>query len=100
MNQSKESKNNSNRYLNFLEFLTEIIAWLAIVAFISFFSGIIGLITYLIISGEIGYIIAIIIGGVGVISSIIYASYIWKTKGTVNFISNSSWTYNNTDIED
>ena len=93
----KEVRENSNKYIVFLELATEIIAWFAIVISLSFFGGILAGILYLIIAGKPGLIIAAIISGTGVIASIIYACYIWKTKGTVNFISNSSSKYNNTD---
>jgi len=91
----KEIRENSNKYIAFLELATEIIAWFAIVISLSFFAGILAGILYLIISGKLGLIIAVIIATIGVATSIIYACYIWKTKGTVNFISNSSWKYNN-----
>lgn len=97
---ARELSKNSNGYITFLELLAEIIAWFAIVVSLSFFSGIIGGIIYLISSGKLGLIIAIIITGIGVVTSIIYACYVWKTKGTVNFISNSSWKYNNRDNPD
>ncbi len=95
--QSKEPDEVSNKYIVFLELLTEVIAWFAIVVSLSFFAGIISFIILLLISGQSGFIIAMIILGLGVVTSIIYASYIWKTTGTVNFISNSSWKYNNVD---
>ena len=98
--ESKESREDSNTFIVFLELLTETLAWFAIVISLSFFAGIIGFIMYLIISGKLGLIIGIVIGSAGVITSFIYACYIWKTSGTVNFISNSSWRNRNTNIEE
>ena len=93
--ESNDNELNSNKFINFLQLFTEVMAWIFIVISLSFFTGLISIIVYLIISGKSGFVIALIIEILGVFTSIFYACYIWKTKGTVNFISNSSWKYNN-----
>jgi len=85
-----------DRYFKVLEYLTEVTAWLVIVISLSSFSGLVAFLIHLFIPGNLGITIAWLFFIAGIISSIVYAIYVWRKKGTVNFISNSSWRYNDT----
>ena len=84
-----ELKSSEEKVFTFLENLSEFIGGLVIVVSLSTFSALIGLIIYIIVRERIGFILMIIVFGIGVVFSIFYALHIWRTKGTVNFISNT-----------
>jgi hypothetical protein len=77
---------------NVFEYITEIIGWLQIVAS-PLLTGLgIGAFIYFSDPTLLRLIIAIIISTIGLVIGIIWANKIWKTKGTVWFISQVSAT--------
>lgn len=91
---NQETLKPEDRYFKLLETVCEIVGWCVIVISLSAFAALIAFLLYLFIKGNTGIAIACTIFVLGAITSIIYACYIWRTKGTVNFISNSSWKNN------
>jgi len=73
--------------MKILEWITSFFAWLQIVASPLFFGLVIGFIVYGIYPNTIGLISGIAIAAAGLVTGIIFATKIWKKKGTVNFIS-------------
>ena len=71
-----------------------IIAWLQIVASPTLFALIISAIIYFKNPTQTNLIIAIAIIFLGLIVGILYANKIWKTKGTMWFVSQISATLN------
>ena len=90
-NNQGKTTNSENRFFNLLDNLSELAGWLIIVISLSTLFATISTLIYLFIKGNIGLIIASIVFGIGFISSILYACYIGRTKGTIQLISNSSW---------
>jgi len=76
--------------MKILEWLTSFIAWLQIVASPLFFGLIIGLVVYEIYPTAIGLILGIAVANLGLVVGIIFATKIWKKRGTVDFISRVS----------
>lgn len=74
---------------NFFQLMTEVFAWLQIAASPFLIGLAIGVIIYILKSDKTGLIIAISIAALGLITGIIWATKIWKKKGTVDFISRS-----------
>jgi hypothetical protein len=67
--------------------ITEVFGWLQIVAS-PFLAGlIIGGIVYLAKRDAIGLTIGIIIASIGLVVGIVWATKVWRRKGTVNFMS-------------
>ena len=72
--------------MKFLKYLTEIIAWIQIAAS-PFLAGlVIGGIVYLAKRDALGLTIAMIIVSTGLIAGIVWATNVWRKKGTVNFM--------------
>jgi hypothetical protein len=71
----------------FLKFITEFFAWLQIAASPALTGIIIGGIIYGVKRDIVGLVIAIIVASLGIIAGIIWATKIWKKKGTVEFMS-------------
>lgn len=76
--------------MNILKWLTSFIAWLQIVASPLFTGIIIGFFIYVFFPGKTGLIIGIIVTAAGLITGIIFATRVWKKKGTVEFMSEIS----------
>lgn len=76
--------------MKILECLTSFIAWLQIVASPLFFGLIIGLVIYGIYPTNIGLILGVAVATLGLVIGIIFATKIWKKRGTVDFISRVS----------
>lgn len=74
----------------FFEKITEIIVWIQIVASPTLICFAIGAIIYFMNPGDTNLIIAICLILLGLVGGIVYANRIWKTKGTVWFISRVS----------
>lgn len=69
------------------QLITEVFGWLRIVAS-PFLAGlIIGGIVYLSRRDSIGLAIGIIVAFIGLVVGIVWATKVWRRKGTVNFIS-------------
>jgi hypothetical protein len=77
---------------NVFEYITEIIGWLQIVASPLLIGLGIGAFIYFSDQTLLRLIIAIIISTIGLVIGIIWANKIWKTKGTVWFMSQVSAT--------
>lgn len=67
--------------------MTEVLGWLQIVASPLFIGLGIGAFVYFLNPTFTTRLIAISIGFIGLIIGIIWATKIWKTKGTINFIA-------------
>ena len=72
------------------EWITSFFAWLKIVAFPSFFGAILGLIVFGNYPTTIGLIFGIAIATLGLTIGIIFATRIWKKRGSIDFISRVS----------
>ncbi|WP_264520642.1 hypothetical protein [Flavobacterium sp. N1994] len=72
------------------EFIAEIIVWFQIVMSPTLICFAIGSIIYFMNPGETNLIIAIGLIFIGLVGGILYANKIWRTKGTVSFISRVS----------
>ncbi|MFC0776380.1 hypothetical protein [Terrimonas alba] len=69
------------------ELFTEIVGWLQIVAS-PFLTGLaIGLIIYFSSQNKAGFIIAILVATIGLITGIVWANRVWKKQGTIHFMS-------------
>ena len=68
-------------------FITEALGWLQIVASPLVAGLIIGGLVYLAKRDTIGLTIGIIIASIGLVVGIVWATKVWRTKGTVNFMS-------------
>ena len=75
---------------NFFEIMTEIFGWLQIVLFPFFIASVIGFFVYTSNPNITRFILGIFIAFIGLIAGIIWATRIWKKKGTINFISRVS----------
>jgi hypothetical protein len=69
------------------KWITSIIAWLQIVASSLFIGIVIGFIVYYNIPSITGLVLGIVISAIGLIIGIVWASRVWKKRGTVEFIS-------------
>ena len=76
--------------MKILEWITSFLAWLQIVASPLFFGLILGLVVYGIFPNTVGLIFGIAIATLGLTLGIIFATRIWKKRGTVDFISRVS----------
>ena len=76
--------------MKILEWITSFFAWLQIVASPLFFGLILGLVVYGIFPNTVGLIFGIAIATLGLTLGIIFATRIWKKRGTVDFISRAS----------
>ncbi len=70
-----------------LETLSEIISWIEIAISPTLIGAILGFLFFLKFKNSNGIIGGIIILLIGVIIGVIWATRIWKTKGTSNFMS-------------
>jgi multisubunit Na+/H+ antiporter MnhC subunit len=75
---------------NFFDYLTEAIGWVQIVISLLVLAGIFGALVYFSSPSLTRLIIGIGITITGLIAGIILATKMWKTRGTINFISRVS----------
>ena len=89
MNEVKANKENTNQTekLNFFDRFFEIVGWVQIVASPLLLAAIIGFLVYISKPNTTRLIIGIAIVVAGLIIGIIWATKIWKGKGTIHFIS-------------
>ncbi len=73
--------------MNVFEWLTSIIAWVQIVLSPTLFGCIVGFFIYKNYSNIYGLITGIVIALSGLIVGVIFATRVWKKRGTVEFIS-------------
>jgi uncharacterized membrane protein YeaQ/YmgE (transglycosylase-associated protein family) len=76
--------------MKILEWITSFFSWLQIVFFPTFIGAIAALIFYYNYSSNMGLIIAISIGILGLVIGVTLATRIWKKQGTTAFISRAS----------
>lgn len=74
------------------EFFIEVVGWLQIVASPLLIGVVIGFVVYLANPNDLGITIGISIASLGLIIGIIWATRVWKRKGTIEFISRVSAT--------
>ncbi|RYE52164.1 MAG: hypothetical protein EOP48_17030 [Sphingobacteriales bacterium] len=75
------------RNRSFFELLLEVFGWIQIVASPLLLGIVIGLLLFLADPGGFGTVIGILVAVIGFIIGIIWATRIWKRKGTMNFMS-------------
>ena len=75
---------------NIFEFFTESLGWLQIVFSPLLLSAFLGFIIYASNPSMFRLILSIVITLIGLIIGIIWATHIWKTRGTVDFVSRIS----------
>ncbi|MGC4103769.1 hypothetical protein [Ferruginibacter sp.] len=85
--------------MKILTWITSFIAWLQIVFSPLFFGCVFGLIVYGIYPTTTGLVVGILIAALGLIAGIIFATRVWKKKGTVDFISRVSASPELDDLE-
>lgn len=78
--------------IRLLEFFTELIAWLQIVATPLLIGLGIGALVHYMIPNAAGLIIGMSIASIGLIVGLLWATKIWKTTGTIWFISRAMAT--------
>ena len=86
--------------MKILEWLTSFIAWLQIVFSPLFFGVVLGLIVYGIYPTITGLVLGIAIAVLGLPIGIIFATRVWKKRGTVDFISRVSASPELDNLED
>ena len=86
--------------MRIFEWLTSFIAWFHIVASPLFFGLIIGLVIYGIYPTTTGLIFGIAVATLGLLAGIIFATRVWKKRGTVDFISRVSASPELDNLED
>lgn len=86
--------------MKMLKWITSFFAWLQIVSSPLLFGVIAGFIIYRIYPGTTGLILGIIIAFSGLIAGVIFATRVWKKRGTVDFISRVSASPELDNLED
>ena len=87
MSEISDQKKNITAKKSFFELITEIIGWLQIVASPFLIGLIIGAIIYFPKPDTTKLIIAIVIATTGLCIGIIWATRVWRKKGTIHFMS-------------
>ncbi|MDB5200964.1 MAG: hypothetical protein JWQ27_373 [Ferruginibacter sp.] len=87
-------------FFDVLDICAELVGWLFIACSIAFFAGLLAFFISTLFGEHLGFIIGCIIFGIGILGGIIYASRIFKTTGTIRFLSNSSWRNSNDNMND
>jgi hypothetical protein len=85
-------KENNIQKRNFFDYFTEVIGWIQIVASPLILTGIPGFLIYISNPTITRLIIGIAITSIGLVAGIIFATKIWRKRGTINFISRVSAT--------
>jgi hypothetical protein len=83
-----------------LEFITELIGWFQIVISPFLIGLFIGAVIYFTMQGTLGLVLGIGITSLGLLIGIIFATRVWKKKGTVNFMSRVSASPELDNLED
>lgn len=73
-----------------LEFITELIGWFQIVLSPLLIGLFIGAIIYFSMQDSLGLVLGIGVTSLGLIIGIVFATRVWRKKGTVNFMSRIS----------
>lgn len=73
--------------MRFFEFITEAIGWLQIVASPLIPGVVVGIVVYINYPSTTGLLIAILFPLLGLTLGLIWATRIWRKKGTVRFLS-------------
>ena len=73
--------------MKFVELLLEILGWLQIVVGVTLAAGLIAFAVYWIGVGGLVKYVAIAITAIGFVSGCIWATIIWNTHGTINWLS-------------
>lgn len=76
--------------MKIIEFIFSFFAWVQIVVSPLFIGTVIGFLVYKKYSSEKGIVLGISIAALGLILGVIWATKIWKKRGTVEFISKIS----------
>ncbi|MBU2020277.1 MAG: hypothetical protein KJ941_11585 [Bacteroidetes bacterium] len=92
MAEEKKTKETEAGLLKVLEFITELIGWLQIVSSPLMIGLAIGSIVYFSNPSMTRLVIGIIISTIGLILGIIWATKVWRRKGTVFFLSRTMAT--------
>jgi hypothetical protein len=87
MQKTAEQKDKVIDKKSLFEFFTEIIGWLQIVASPFLAASIVGAIIYFSRPNTTRLIIAIAILTIGLVVGIIWATRVWRKKGTIHFMS-------------
>ncbi len=90
MVKTDDIENTKKEKPNFFEIFTEVIGWIQIVASPLLLSGFIGFLFYVNNPTTSRLIFAISITAAGLIFGIIWATKVWKKRGTINFVSRIS----------
>jgi F0F1-type ATP synthase assembly protein I len=72
---------------NFFELFTELIGWLSIAISPFVIGSFIGLIIYSYKTDKTSLLIAILIACLGLVAGVIWATRIWRKRGTISFLS-------------
>ena len=86
--------------MKILEWLTSFIAWLQIVFSPLFFGVVLGLMVYGIYPTTTGLVLGIALAVLGLTVGMIFATRVWKKRGTVDFISRVSASPELDNLED
>lgn len=88
--QKENKKENIIQKRNFFDYLTEAIGWVQIVISLLLLAGILGALIYFSNPSLTMLIIGIGVTIAGLLAGIILATKMWRTSGTINFISRAS----------
>jgi hypothetical protein len=92
LNEDKDIQKSEGGIFRILEFITEVIGWLLIVASPFLIGLITGAVIYLREPSTLRLIIGIVIATSGLVIGIIWATNVWKRKGTMSLLSRTMAT--------
>lgn len=92
MSESTQQEEKQQAKRSFFELIVETIGWIQIVVSLLLLGTLAGIIIYYYYPNRIGLIVAISIILLGLIIGIIWATRVWKKKGTTHFLSGAMAT--------
>ena len=92
MEKIKNPNTNTPARKSVFEYFTEIIGWIQITISPFLVGIIVGAVIYFVRPNKLTLIIAIIIAAIGLCIGIVWATKVWKNKGTIRFMSQTMAT--------
>ena len=86
LNKTDQNSNSPNKKSAF-EYFTEVVGWLQIMVSPLLIGIMLGGIIYILNPKKITLILAIVLAFLGLVIGIIWATKVWKKKGTISFMS-------------
>jgi hypothetical protein len=76
--------------MHLMKYFIEVVGWLRIAASPTVGGALIGFLVYLAIPGTVGLILGIVITLLGIVTGGIWATRIWRKRGTISFLANEN----------